>query len=124
MVDATVVPHPGPQPRLFVFPFAEASAAGQAVRDLAEDLRLLAARHEDAAAQTRPGFQGQSRHEFDRGVEAVARALRSRAAVLESQADLLDDRVALARRRLADSEEALRRWHQQVAAYQAQEEAC
>lgn len=104
------VPHPGPEPELYSFPFVRADQAVGALDELADELLRLARDHEDAAATATVGFHGRAADDFTELLDATLEALREDARLLRGQADLLEQEIAVARRRHEDSVDARRDW--------------
>jgi hypothetical protein len=110
--------HPGPRPPAFSFPFAEATGAREAIVSAAARLQATIRLHELAFAPAVEGFEGRSRHEFERGLEAVLDACRQHVSALLAQAGQLDDEVDVARRRRDAAIEAQQRWQRDLDRWQ------
>ena len=112
------VPHPGPEPADFEFPFAPARAAALAIEDVIAALRTLVSHHESAAERARVGFEGQTRTEFDRGLGQSITALEWKIALLDAQLLQLEDEMILARRQAEQSEAAHADWQRRQEAWE------
>ena len=117
------VPHPGPQPTPFEFPFAQARQAVEAIEALAEELERTAQRHGDAAEVATRGFHGTTADAFRELLAATLEALGDDVRTLRAHADLLDQDTAVARQRRDDSLEARRRWQLAHRAWQEAQRA-
>jgi hypothetical protein len=105
------VVHPGPQPALFAFPFAEAERARRAAEDAAEEIAHLVRVHEAAFAPAVEGFEGRTREQFQALLEASLEGCRAHLRALRDQAERVAADIALAEQRLTASEDARTRWH-------------
>jgi FtsZ-binding cell division protein ZapB len=117
------VPHPGPQPPLFSYPFEEARLAATAARNLADDLAQLADRYEQAAAVATVGFRGRTATTFEAQLHETIAGLRTEVAALHAQADQLEADVALARRREEAAAQARADWRQRHETWQQAQRA-
>lgn len=117
------VPHPGPQPPTFFYPFAEARAAAVAADDLADDLAQLADRHEQAAAVATVGFTGRTATAFETQLRETIAGLREEVAALRAQADALEADLASARRREEQSAQAREDWRRRHRTWQEAQRA-
>jgi hypothetical protein len=118
------VAHPGPEPALFSYPFAEARRARQALVDAAARITATVRIHELALPTAMDGFEGRTRHEFEPRLHALLDGCRAHAEALLVQADQLDHELAVAQRRLDASVEARARWRRDLARWTtAQHEA-
>lgn len=113
------VPHPGPRPEVFAFPFAEAAAARAAMEAAADELRGLLAVHSDAVAGVRIGFEGETREHFDRGFAQLMAEVEHALAQLRAQSHALADDIDDADRRREHSLDALADWTRADAAHRA-----
>lgn len=104
------VPHPGPQPPLFSYPFEEARLAAAAARDLADDLAQLADRYEAAAAVATVGFAGRTATTFEAQLRDTLAGLRAEAATLHGHADALEGDLVVARQREEAATQAREDW--------------
>jgi hypothetical protein len=111
--------HPGPQPALFAYPFAEARRAKQALEDAAARLQSTVRSHRLALGPAMQGFEGRTRHEFEPRLLAVLEGLEEHARALLSQADLLAHELDTASRRRDASVEARHRWRLAVDRWEA-----
>jgi hypothetical protein len=117
------VPHPGPQPAPFEFPFSQAREAVDAIEALAEELGRLVDRHADAAEVATRGFHGTTADAFDELLAATLEALGDDVRTLRAHADLLAQDTTVARQRRDDSLEARRRWQVQHRAWEQAQQA-
>jgi hypothetical protein len=105
------VPHPGPQPPTFSYPFEEARLAATAARDLADDLSRLADQYEQGAAVATVGFTGRTATTFEAQLRETLAGLRAEAATLLVHAEALEGDLALARQREEAATQARADWH-------------
>lgn len=106
------VPHPGPLPEEFAFPFAEAQRALAAIDAAVQRSRATADCHGDAAAHAQVDFAGQTSDQFGSGSSQVGEALQRLAASLDADRDMLQDDIDTARRLRDASLDALALWEQ------------
>jgi len=109
MTDLHLPPHPGPPPRAFVFPFAQARAALAVGEALVQEILVLLDRHHEAAHTARHGFEGATRAAFDAGLADLTARFEDQLAALRSDLGALEDDLALARRRQEASVDAIAR---------------
>jgi hypothetical protein len=107
-----MVPHPGPQPPLFEFPFAEARAALDAIESLVAALSSGARAHEQAAALPRRSFDGASRDAHERWLADVLDEVRGQRNLLEDDAAYLRQQLLVAHHAQLDRERARANWRQ------------
>lgn len=103
-------PHPGPPPAPFTYPFVEAATAVRATEELLGALDAVVESHVAAADHAQIGFEGATRRRFDSALEAALDDLGRVRRLLAADLGALEDDVAAARRRAAETEEAQRRW--------------
>lgn len=115
--------HPGPRPELFEFPFAEATAALDAIEDLVDDLVRLEQRQGDASAAIRVGWEGLTASGFEHHTGVALDRLRGEVRALRHQADQLRADLATARARRDASIEARHAWQRRHAAWRAAQRA-
>ena len=108
------VPHPGPRPPSFEFPFEAARAARAAALEAAEELRATARRHEAAADEAMAGFAGSTRDRFEAELAALIDGCRAHAEALEDQAAAIDTDVTDARERQTRAQLAQSRWERDL----------
>jgi hypothetical protein len=105
-----MVPHPGPQPPPFEFPFAEARAALDAIEALVDALSRGARAHEQAAALPPRAFEGASRDAHERWSADVLDELRGQRSLLDDDAAHLRHRLLTAHHAQLDRERARAGW--------------
>lgn len=104
-------PHPGPQPPLFRYPFAEASAAREAADVLAATLGRLRDTHDDAWSDVDAGtFEGRTADELRGRLREHLAEVDDSVDALRRQADALADEMQLARRRQQENAAARAAW--------------
>jgi hypothetical protein len=113
------IPHPGPQPALFEFPFAQAEAALDTIDELAAHLLRLADRHAESASAALASWRGATADAFERQLGCTLDALHRDVARLRRQAEQLEEDLGLARRRHDASLDARREWRRRHAAWEA-----
>jgi hypothetical protein len=117
------VPHPGPQPELFQFPFPEAHAACRAIEELIDELRALLRTHHQAVDVARVDFEGRTRREFDQAFDEVTSALDAQVTALGSQLDGLEADIRTAEARRDAALQARADWSRRLDAWQAAQRA-
>lgn len=103
-------PHPGPQPDLFRFPFAEADDALAVIEDAGAELRAMLSAHDAAVVGARVDFEGETRDGFDAGFAQLMDEVDGGIQSLDAQRDQLADDIELAQRRQEASLDARADW--------------
>ena len=104
-------PHPGAAPDPVTFPWAEARAARDATRALADELRHLRTVHADARDHVEAGvFEGATADRFRQGFDELMDRLDGHVAALDGQADTIESDIARAEAQQAAYESALHHW--------------
>lgn len=104
-------PHPGPQPPLFRYPFAEASAARTAADALADTLGRLRDTHDDAWSDVEAArFEGRTAGELRARLRDLLAGVDDAVDALRRQADDLADEITLAEQRQLDNAAARAAW--------------
>ena len=104
------LPHPGPRPRTFHYPFDEAAAVVSATEELLGALDAVVDSHVAAATYARVGFAGATRQRFDRALDGTLDDLGRLCRLLRADLGGLEDDVAVAERRAVAAEDDQRRW--------------
>lgn len=123
MVDGPLMPHPGPRPVSFEFPFEEARSAARMIGEVIEDLHTLVRRHQEAVVCARVGFEGRTRQEFDVLFDQAMRVWELKIVALEGQLDELETDIVRAERRREERETTLAEWHWRHQAWVADQES-
>ena len=111
MGDTERPPHPGPAPDPVVFPFAEARAARDAARSLADELRHLQRVHRDARDHVEAGmFDGNTADRFRQGLDELMDRIDAHVVAVDGQADTIDADIVRAEAEQAAHDSALQSW--------------
>lgn len=112
-------PHPGSQPELFEFPFAEAKVAMAEIDATMAALRSGIDRHASAATTAMVGFDGRTADEFRAALTRQLDALDAHVGALDRAFGDLEDDIAEARRRSEASLDARALWSREMDDYEA-----
>lgn len=116
---APLPPHPGPQPELFEYPFAEAKAAMAEIDTTIAALTAGVAGHASAATDAMVGFQGRAAGAFQSALAAQLDAVEAHVRALDDVLTQLEADVAEAGRRREASLDARALWNRRMDDYQA-----
>lgn len=111
--------HPGPQPELFEFPFAEAKTAMTQIEATMGALSEGVDRHASAASAAVVGFEGRTAREFQSALARQLDAVTAHVGALDRALSDLEDDVAEARRRAEASLDARALWSREMDDYEA-----
>lgn len=111
------VPHPGPRPEAFVFPYAAARRALSAIDELLADLSSLELAHDDAVAISPWQFAGASRQAFELNLGSRLVTVASQRAALQEQHEAIAALIAQARAAEDVRDQHLAAWHRRADRY-------